>query len=75
MERNTYWVMSRGRDWIVRHDDVDLANLPSRTHAVAVAVNRAKADQPCEILILGPNGAIEERKTFGTDELEGEQSG
>ena len=54
MERNTYWVISRGRDWIVRHDDVDLANLPSRTHAVAVAVNRAKADQPCEILILGP---------------------
>jgi hypothetical protein len=69
VERNTYWVMARGRDWIVRHDDVDLANLPSRTHAVAVAVNRAMKDQPCEILILGPNGVIEERRTFGPDEL------
>lgn len=69
VERNTYWVMSRGRDWIVRHDDEEVANLPSRTHAVAVAVNRARADQPCEILILGPSGAIEERRTFGIDEL------
>jgi len=69
MERNTYWVMSRGRDWIVRHDEVVLTILPSRTHAVAVAVNRAKADQPSEILVLGPDGAIEERRTFGSDEL------
>jgi hypothetical protein len=74
VERNTYWVMSRGRDWIVRHDDVDLANLPSRTHAVAVAVNRAKVDQPCEILVLGPSGAIEERRTFGVDVLADETS-
>jgi len=65
--RKTYWVMRRGRDWIVRHDDVDLATLPSRTHAVAVAANRAQADQPSEIVILGPDGAIEERRTFGLD--------
>ena len=61
--------MQRGREWIVRHDDVDLATLPSRTHAVAVASQRAQADQPSEVLILGPNGAIEERRTFGPDEL------
>ena len=61
--------MPRGRDWIVRCDDIDLATLPSRTHAVAVAVNRARAGQPSEILVLGPNGAVEERRTFGPDEL------
>ena len=44
-ERNTFWVMARAKQWIVRHDDVDLATLPSRTHAVAVAINRAKADR------------------------------
>ena len=48
---------------------MDLATLPSRTHAVAVAINRAKDDQPSEVLILGPNGAIEERRTFGEDHL------
>lgn len=69
MGRNTYWVMQRAREWIVRHDDVDIATLPSRTHAVAVAMNHAKADQPSEVLILGPAGAIEERRTFGADEL------
>jgi uncharacterized protein DUF2188 len=68
-ERNTFWVMERARQWIVRHDDVDLASLPSRTHAVAVAMNRAKEDQPSEVLILGANGAIEERKTFGDDPI------
>ena len=68
-ERNTFWVMERARQWIVRHDDVDLASLPSRTHAVAVAMNRAKEDQPSEVLILGPSGAIEERKTFGDDPI------
>jgi len=68
-QRNTFWVMARARQWIVRHDDVDIATLPSRTHAVAVAVNRAKEDQPSEVLILGPSGAIEERRTFGEDPL------
>ena len=68
-ERNTFWVMERARQWIVRHDDVDVATLPSRTHAVAVAINRAKEDQPSEVLILGPSGAIEERRTFGEDFL------
>jgi hypothetical protein len=68
-ERNTFWVMERARQWIVRHHDVDVAALPSRTHAVAVAMNRAKDDQPSEVLILGPNGAIEERRTFGEDPL------
>ncbi len=43
--------------------------LPSRTHAVAVAMNRAKEDQPSEVLVLGPSGAIEERRTFGEDPL------
>jgi hypothetical protein len=69
MARNTYWVMQRAGQWIVRHDDEDLATLPSRTHATAVAVQRAEADQPSEILILGPTGSIQERKTFGADEL------
>jgi hypothetical protein len=32
-------------------------------------MNRAKEDQPSEILVLGPNGAIEERRTFGEDPL------
>jgi hypothetical protein len=68
-ERNTFWVMERARQWIVRHDDVDVATLPSRTHAVAVAMNRAKEDQPSEVLVLGPTGAIEERRTFGEDPL------
>ena len=68
-ERNTFWVMPRAKQWIVRHNDEDLATLPSRTHAVAVAMNRAKEDQPSEILVLGPNGAIEERRTFGQDPL------
>jgi hypothetical protein len=61
--------MERSGSWIVRHDDVEIASLPSRTHAVAVAMNRAQADQPSEILVLGPNGAIDERRTFGPDEL------
>ena len=69
MARNTYWVMQRDRTWIVRHNDEDIASLPSRTHATAVAVHRAALDQPSEILILGPSGGIEERKTFGEDEL------
>jgi Uncharacterized protein conserved in bacteria (DUF2188) len=67
--RNTYWVMRRDRTWIVRHNDEDIASLPSRTHATAVAVHRAELDQPSEILILGPSGGIEERRTFGADEL------
>lgn len=71
--RNTYWVMERAGIWIVRQDDVDIATLPSRTHAVAVAMNRARADQPSEILVLGPSGAIEERRTFGQDELAEEE--
>ena len=69
MARNTYWVMQRDRLWIVRHDDEDIASLPSRTHAVAVAAHRAEIDKPSEILILGPSGGIEERRTFGEDEL------
>ena len=69
MARNTYWVVPRAGQWIVRHDAVELTALPSRTHATAVAVQRAEADQPSEILILGPTGSIEERKTFGADEL------
>lgn len=69
MARSTFWVMQRGRDWIVRHDNVDLATLPSRTHAVAVAMHRAEAEQPSEMLVLGPSGGIEERRTFGPDEL------
>lgn len=68
-ERNTFWVMERARQWIVRHHDVDIATLPSRTHAVAVAINRAKEDQPSEVLILGSTGSIEERRTFGEDPL------
>ena len=52
---------------MVRHDDVEIASLPSRTHAVAVAVERAKADQPSEVLILGSAGAIEERRAFGEE--------
>lgn len=68
-ERNTFWVMERARQWIVRHDDVEVAALPSRTHAVAVAMNRAKAEQPSEVLVLGTNGAIEEPRTFGEDHL------
>lgn len=68
-ERNTFWVMERARQWIVRHHDVDVATLPSRTHAVAVAMNRAKEDQPSEVLVLGPTGSIEERRTFGEDPL------
>ncbi len=69
--RNTYWVIPRGRSWIVRHHDEDIADLPTRTHAVAVASTRAKDDEPSEILILGPSGGIEERRTFGEDELAG----
>jgi hypothetical protein len=69
MARNTFWVMQRGGQWIVRHEDEDIASLPSRTHAVAVAAKRAEADQPSEVLILGPTGSIEERRTFGPDEL------
>ena len=69
MARNTYWVMERAGFWIVRHDDVDIASLPSRTHAVAVAMNRAKEDPPSELLVLGRGGGIEERRTFGPDEL------
>lgn len=69
MARNTFWVMERAGVWIVRHDDAEIATLPGRTHAVAVAMNRAQADQPSEILILGPTGAIEERRTYGEDEL------
>ena len=68
-ERNTFWVMERARQWIVRHHDVDVATLPSRTHAVAVAMNRAKEEQPSEVLVLGPTGEIEERRTFGEDPL------
>ena len=30
-------------------------------------MNRAKEDQPSEVLVLGPTGAIEERRTFGED--------
>ena len=65
--RTTYWVMERLGVWIVRHDDVEIASLPSRTHAVAVAAQRAKADPPSEVLILGRNGTIEERRAFGDD--------
>ena len=68
-ERNTFWVMQRARQWIVRHHDVDVATLPSRTHAVAVAMNRAKEEQPSEVLVLGADGSIEERRTFGDDPL------
>jgi hypothetical protein len=32
-------------------------------------MNRAKEDQPSEVLVLGPTGAIEERRTFGEDPL------
>jgi hypothetical protein len=32
-------------------------------------MNRAKEDQPSEVLVLGPNGAIEERRTFGDDPI------
>lgn len=56
--------MERLGVWIVRHDDVEIASLPGRTHAVAVAVQRAQEHKPCEILILGRNGAIEERREF-----------
>ncbi len=65
--RKTYWVMQRLGVWIVREDDVEIASLPSRTHAVAVAVQRAQVDQPSEILVLGPAGAIEERRAYGED--------
>jgi len=71
--RNTYWVMQRAGIWIIRHDDVDIASLPTRTHAVAVAVNRAQADQPSELMVLDSSGAIEERRTFGPDELAEEE--
>ena len=60
----TYWVMERLGVWIVRHDDVEVATLSSRTHAVAVAVQRARADPPSEVLVLGRNGAIEEQRAF-----------
>jgi hypothetical protein len=69
MARNTFWVMQRGSVWIVRHNDEDIASLPSRTHAAAVAAHRAEEEQPSEVLILGPSGGIEERRTFGPDEL------
>ena len=78
-ERNTFWVMApewhRASGHRLCHTgarlayDEDLATLPSRTHAVAVAMNRAKEDQPSEVLVLGPSGAIEERRTFGEDPL------
>ena len=68
--RNTYWVMERLGQWIVRHEDVEIASLPSRTHAVAVAIERAKADPPSEVLILGRAGAIEEQRVFA-DEVQG----
>jgi hypothetical protein len=66
-ERDTYWVKERLGVWIVRHDDVEIASLPGRTHAVAVAVQRAQANPPSEILILGRDGAIEERREFGDE--------
>ena len=67
-DRETYWVMERLGLWIIRHDDVEIASLPGRTHAVAVAVQRAQANPPSEILILGPDGAIEERRAFGDED-------
>jgi Uncharacterized protein conserved in bacteria (DUF2188) len=56
--------MERLGVWVVRHDDVEIASLPSRTHAVAVAVQRAREHKPSEVLILGRNGAIEEQRAF-----------
>jgi Uncharacterized protein conserved in bacteria (DUF2188) len=64
-ERNTYWVMQRLGVWIVRHNDIEIASLPSKTHAVAVASQRAEADRPAEVLILGSGGQIEERREIG----------
>jgi uncharacterized protein DUF2188 len=66
----TFWVIERLGQWIVRHDDVEIASLPSRTHAVAVAVRRAKEAAPSEVLVLGRNGGIEEHRVFGEDDGE-----
>ena len=60
----TYWVMEYRGDWVVRHDDIEIATLPNRTTALTVAVLRAHEDRPSEVVILGRDGAIEEKCDF-----------
>jgi hypothetical protein len=61
----TYLVMERLGAWIVRHDDVEIASRGNRTEALTVAVLYAYEDQPSEVVILGQDGAIEEKCAFG----------
>ena len=70
-ERNTFWVMARAKQWIVRHDDVDLATLPSRTRTRwRWRSNRAKAKtSPARSLVLGPK-----RRHRGAPQRSGEGS-
>ena len=60
----TYWVVERSGEWVVRHDDVNIATLPTRTTALTVAVLRAHEDRPSEVVILGQDGAIQEKCEF-----------
>jgi hypothetical protein len=60
----TYWVMQQRHGWIVRRDDSQIAILPTRTAALTLAVLRAHDDQPSEVVILGPDGEIEEKWSF-----------
>lgn len=67
----TYWVMQQRHGWVVRRDDNQIAILPTRTAALTLAVLRAHDDQPSEVVILGPDGEIEEKCSFeGTEHFD-----
>jgi hypothetical protein len=49
----------------VRRNEVQVAVVPTKTAALTLAVLRAHDDQPSEVVILRPDGEIEEKCSFG----------
>ena len=65
MEPREIWVIPVGRHWIVRFDGEDVEIQGGKTHATARAFSIAQLGEgPQDVVILGPDGSIEERRSF-----------
>jgi hypothetical protein len=67
MAGTRYDVVPHGQEWVVESGGKATPALPSKELAVQVATRRAKEDGRAEVVVHGPDGTIQEERTFGDD--------
>ena len=67
MDRTRYDVVPKGDEWVVESGGKSTPPLPTKEMAVDAATNRAREDEPSQVVVHKEDGTVQEERTFGSD--------